>query len=141
MTRRRLAIVILFGALGIGAGAFLAVARRAHAQGYGDALVNAQEQARRLKCQSNLKQIYLVIEEYRNQEGHRPSSLQVLVDKKLISQKLLKCPSGNTSADTIDYRYVSSAGGNDPLCVCSHRWHQNGRNVLKANGTVEWQKK
>ncbi len=139
MTRRQVQIAAVLVALAAGAGVYVA-ARSASAQGYGDALVNAMEKARRLKCQNNLKQIYAAIQQYRGKEGGRPPSLQALVDKKLIAPALLKCPSAGSAGGAVGYRYSSSAEGNQPLCCCRQPWHQDGRNVLKADGTVEWVK-
>jgi len=134
--RRMLAISIGLAVLaGIGLSALLA-----QEGGYGGALINAQEKARRLKCQNNLKQVWSALQEYRGKNGHFPSDLAALVEKKFIDKKLLKCPSSSTPADAIDYQIAPSAAGGEVLCRCRRAWHQGGRNLLKADGSVEWQK-
>lgn len=130
---------ILFAAAALLAGVGLS-ALFAQDGGYGGALINAKEKALRLKCQNNLKQIHAALDEYRGKFDGYPSSLDALVEKKILNAALLRCPSANTSAGSIDYKIDPSATDGRPLCCCKQAWHQGGRNVLKADGSVEWVK-
>ncbi len=104
----------------------------------GDAGSIVQDKARQMKCQNNLSQIKGALAAYHAKHGGNPSSLQALVDAKLIDAKFLTCPSGPGSG--INYQYSAGAKGTDPLCRCGGAWHSGGRNVLKADGTIEFQK-
>ena len=104
----------------------------------GDASSMVQDQARREKCKNNLSQIWLALGKYRGPHGGYPSSLQALADAKLIDAKLLVCPSA--PGNGVSYSISPSAKGTDVLCRCGGAWHLGGRNVLKADGTVEYQK-
>ena len=105
----------------------------------GDAGSMLQDQARREKCKNNLQQVWAALGKYRGSHGGYPSSLQALADAKLIDATRLKCPSAPGNA-AVSYQIAPGAKGAAVLCRCGGDWHLGGRNVVKADGTVEYQK-
>lgn len=136
------------------------------AQGYGDALVDGVELARRKACQSNVKQIGMSLAVYANDHDDAfPRTLGVLLkDGYLTSPKVLHCPADakpykdperkdfkNMEVAEIDaaiepilsYVLVPDVDRRDDAGTIAlyekDGAHQGvGRHVLFADGSVKW---
>lgn len=113
--------------------------------GYGGAMVDAVEKARRLSCMNNLTQIGISLALYRDaSDGKWPKNLQVLVEKKYLTQKSLQCPSVNPHRPgvPVEYELVRTEGRNfaeTDIIVYDHKDnHKDGRNVLLFNQQTQW---
>lgn len=116
-------------------------------------VVRAREQARRIVCMSNLRQIGLGCKMWaEDHDGEYPSSL-ALEDlyPKYLSLNVLVCPSTEdevTTAEETDekgsYVYVSGLRADadfpsDTVLIYDRKGnHGEGRNVLLVDGHVEW---
>ena len=113
--------------------------------GYGGAMVDAVEKARRLSCKNNLLQIGISLALYRDaSDGKWPKDLQTLVEKKYLTQKALQCPSVNPHLPgvPVEYELVRTEGrtfADTDIIVYDHKTnHKDGRNVLLMNQQVQW---
>lgn len=98
------------------------------------------EPAHRAVCRSNLKQIGLALSIYaKDFENHLPRRLEELYPNYINDQALFECPS---APDPQSYVYVPGlvADGDASRIVAFDRKgnHEDGRNVLFADGKVRW---
>jgi prepilin-type N-terminal cleavage/methylation domain-containing protein len=112
------------------------------------AMASAREAARRTQCTSNLKQLAVVLEKYRDDHGDYPRSpLTDLVRDK----EILLCPSDHTKlepgASYTSYDYVRAdpspwvveqAEQSGILIVCRHH-HPTKALIVREGGAVKWQ--
>lgn len=107
-----------------------------------------REKARRAKCQNNLRQIFLAVQNYRDDHGERyPQSLDELYDRYIDDLEVFKCPSSPnpvpSSPTAGDYEYrtgVSPASrSTDPVAEDKDDNHPDGVNVLRVGGQVTFQ--
>lgn len=107
-----------------------------------------REKGRRVKCQSNLKQIYYAISSYRDDHSEQyPPSLDALYDHYLDDLQVFKCPSSANPTPSApsggDYDYHTGlspgSGSTEPLVEDKSGNHPDGINILRAGGQVEFQ--
>ncbi len=107
-----------------------------------------REKARRSKCQNNLRQIYLALSSYRDENKERyPASLDELYDRYIDDLEVFKCPSSPNavpgSAAAGDYEYRSgispSSRSTEPIAEDKDDNHPDGVNVLRVGGQSTFQ--
>ena len=107
-----------------------------------------RENARRSKCQNNLKQIFYAISAYRDDHNEQyPPSLDALKDKYLDDMKVFKCPSSAgpepaaPSAGDYDYHAGLSPASKstEALAEDKDKNHPDGVNILRVGGQVDFQ--
>jgi len=120
----------------------------------GPSFVRAREFARRARCAENLENIYSAIEAYRqSHQGEYPPTLQSLVEAGLLDAERLHCP-GTPAGSGIGYEYFPPAAADTRPATQPHvlvrdrtgnhgsnvndKRLEEGRNVLYANGNVNW---
>ena len=110
-------------------------------------VVKAREKARRVKCQSNLHQIWLAISQYRDDHNEQyPKSLDELYDTYVDDVAVFKCPSAAgqppSSPAAGDFKYNTAIGpaskSTAPLVEDKESNHPGGVNVLRVGGQVEF---
>ena len=109
--------------------------------------MKVREKGRRVKCQSNLHQIYLAISAYRDDHNEQyPPSLDALYNQYIDDLQVFKCP---TSANPVpsapsggDYVYHAglspAVGSTEPLAEDKAGNHPDGVNILRVGGQVEF---
>ncbi|MHC5054238.1 MAG: DUF1559 family PulG-like putative transporter [Planctomycetota bacterium] len=104
------------------------------------ALGAARGGARRVRCQSNLKQLGYALSRYvGDSSGKLPGSLDDLAPRYLLDAGILKYPG---CSEEESYRYISlgraALPGNCIVAYDVEGNHDGGRNVLFLNGTPQW---
>ena len=107
-----------------------------------------REKARRAKCQNNLRQVYLAIQNYRDDHNERyPTNLDELHDRYLDDLAVFQCPSSGhpvpATPSAGDYELkgdlTPASRSTDPVAEDKDGNHPDGVNVLRSGGQVEFQ--
>jgi len=110
----------------------------------------AREAARRTQCTANLKQIGVVLEKQRDDQGDYP---RLPLTHLVRDPEILRCPSDRTKVepgtDYTSYEYVfadlplsiqqGAESGSAILVVCRHHKPKNKALVLREGGAVKWE--
>jgi hypothetical protein len=103
---------------------------------YGQAMVNTQNKATTVKCQTNLRAIWQNIQMYAVSNDKLPESFEDFVDWSGNS-RLFQCPEPNSPK----YAYIPGqrldSPGENILIYEPEAVHNGGCNVLRVNGTIE----
>ena len=127
--------IILFGLIAAGV---LWVIKTAGDMGgqYTTAMVNTQNQATELKCQTNMRSIWQVIQAYGLSNDKLPESFDDLVSETGYSS-LFQCPEPNSPKyDYIPGQTLDSPGDNI-LLYEPEPVHNGKGNVLRVNGRID----
>ena len=110
-------------------------------------LSRSRAEARKAVCKSNLKQIGLTLAMYANDYDHFPQTLDQLIPDYLPEEGVLHCPSDGDKP-MMGYIYRDRARGKKideidaperyPVVYDTPGNHTGGRNVVFADGHVEW---
>lgn len=110
-------------------------------------VVKAREKARRVKCQSNMHQIWLAISQYRDDHNEQyPKSLDEIYDTYIDDLAVFKCPSASgavpSSPSAGDFKYNAAIGpaskSTAPILEDKEGNHPGGVNILRVGGQVEF---
>ena len=109
------------------------------------------EQARRLKCQNDLRTIVMGIQGYVADRGagrNWPRTMQALLDEKLVTPEVLRCPDDTTAGPAPSYQAVfdltdkqivdGKLSGNAIVVWDTAPRHGDGRCVGHADTSTEW---
>ncbi len=127
--------VIFFGLIGAGV---LWVIRTAgtETKEYTTGMVNTRNEAIVIKCQSNLRAIWQVIQAYGLSNDNLPASFDDLVEVTGMTQ-VFQCPEPNSPK----YEYIPGqtldSPGSNVLLYEPEPVHNGKGNVLRVNGTIE----
>ena len=107
-----------------------------------------REKGRRVKCQSNLHQIYLAISAYRDDHNEQfPNSLDELYDHYIDDLNVFKCPTSGHPVPAApsggDYEYHAglSPGSRSTESLVEDKAgnHPDGISILRVGGQVEFE--
>lgn len=110
----------------------------------------AREAALRTQCTANLKQIGVVLEKHRDDQGDYP---RLPLTDLVRDPEILRCPSDRTKIEPgtayTSYEYVyaefplsiqqGAETGSAILVVCHHHTPKNKALVLREGGAVKWE--
>ncbi|MDD3088648.1 MAG: type II secretion system protein [Candidatus Omnitrophica bacterium] len=114
----------------------------------GPFMTRTRQKFNRVLCANNLRELGLASFIYaREHKGEFPPTLEALYEEKYVSDmRLVDCPATKSQGTLKDPEYVYAKGmtvsspSTETLLADKDGNHPQGRNIVKANGDILWEK-